>query len=69
MVCEAYYYCSLEYRISVLFAVRSGVREGSVLSPSLFDVFVNVIIFNLKRADIDCHVYGQFMRCALFALR
>jgi hypothetical protein len=53
--------------LSKSFAVRSSVRQGSVLSPSLFNVFINAIIVNLKRADTGCHVYGQFMGCLLYS--
>ena len=53
--------------LSKSFAVRSGILQGGVLSPSLFNVFINAIIVNLKRADTGCHVYGQFTGCLLYA--
>jgi Reverse transcriptase (RNA-dependent DNA polymerase) len=52
--------------LSKSFAVRSGVRQCSVLSPSLFNVFINAIIVNVKWADTSCHIYCQFMGCLLY---
>ena len=46
--------------LSSKFHVNAGVRQGSVLSPSLFDDFINVIIVKLRETQCGCHINGQF---------
>ena len=47
---------------SHVFSVASGVRQGSIISPSLFNLFVKIIITSLRSIDIGCHIYlGIFM--------
>jgi len=39
---------------SNLFVIHSGVRQGSTLSPSLFSVFINVLINSLYNNGVGC---------------
>lgn len=51
------------------FYVKYGVRPGIVLSPSLFNVFVNILTVNLRHSDTGCHVSlrGYFVGCLYYA--
>ena len=56
--------------ISLQFAVGSGVRQGSCLSPAIFNVFMNVFIIELKKLNLGCHVSQMFVDvcCMLMTL-
>jgi len=47
--------------------MRSGVRQGSVLSPSLFSVFMNLIIVNIRSHDLGCYFNRTLISCILYA--
>lgn len=49
------------------FHVNSGVRQGSVLSPSLFTVFMNIFIIRLRTLGSGCHVGDHFVGCIVYA--
>jgi Reverse transcriptase (RNA-dependent DNA polymerase) len=48
------------HALSKPFYVKSGVIQGGVLSPSLFNIFINVIITNLKLANNGCFIKDRF---------
>jgi len=52
---------------SYWFAVMSGVRQGSVLSPGLFAVFMNLTIKRVRYADLGCYVNRSLVSCVLYA--
>ena len=52
---------------SMLFVVRSGVRQGGILSPILFNVYVNDLVNNLVDKDCGCHVGSVFFGCFIYA--
>ena len=41
---------------SASFHITSGVRQGGVLSPIMFDFYINDLILTLKSSDLGCHV-------------
>jgi len=53
--------------ISQSFNVKAGVRQGSLLSSSLFNVFVNVFISKLRNAGFGCIVNRTYIGCILYA--
>ena len=53
--------------MSKFIPVGSGVRQGGVLSPSLFNLFTNAIIMNLKLFGYGCHINNIFLGFAMYA--
>ena len=52
---------------SNLFPVRCGSKQGGILSPDFFAVYINDLIVMLKSMGIGCHVIEVFIACILFA--
>ena len=42
------------------FSISNGTRQGSVLSPALFSVYMDDLIKKLRRAGVGCHLGGVF---------
>ena len=53
--------------MSNYFSVVSGVRQGSSLSPAIFNVFINVFITSLRSLAVGCCVNNDFLGCVLYA--
>lgn len=51
-------------QISQKFNVTNGVRQGGVLSPLLFSIYVDELLDKLKQSDTGCHI-GQYYVGAL----
>ena len=46
------------------FGVSNGVKQGGVLSPILFCIYIDNLLMSLKNNDIGCHVGSHF--CGAF---
>lgn len=53
--------------ISHQFQILCGVRQGSMLSPSFFNTFINILIVALKLSDYGCHVNKCYVGCIFYA--
>jgi len=68
-----YWYSHLETAIlwnSVLgksFKVFSGVRQGGILSPYLFALYINHLIDGVKKSSYGMHIGSVFIGCILYA--
>ena len=43
------------------FSVKNGVRQGAILSPSLFCVYLDTLLTQLRDAGLGCHIGGLFV--------
>jgi len=64
---KLYYAVRWNSALSAQFAVFSSVRQGSCLSPAIFNVFMNVFIKQLKQLGVGCHISSLFVGCILYA--
>ena len=46
---------------SDIFMVKNGVRQGAILSPSLFCVYIDTLLSQLRDAGLGCHIGGTFL--------
>ena len=46
---------------SSLFSIVNGTRQGSILSPSLFALYVDELLVELRKLGVGCRVAGVFM--------
>lgn len=53
--------------LSTCFSLSAGVQQGGVLSPVLFNVYVNSIIQNLQMSKYGCVIGSQFLGCIMYA--
>lgn len=54
-------------RRSESFSITNGTRQGSVLSPSLFSVYLDELLLELRNLRVGCHVGGWYFGAACFA--
>jgi hypothetical protein len=45
---------------SRMFRIQNGTRQGSVLSPSLFSVYMDNLLSCLRKSGVGCYVGGVF---------
>ena len=47
--------------LSSPFTVMNGVRQGGVLSPILFTVYIDELLWHLQKLGVGCHWEGMFV--------
>jgi len=53
--------------IDMFFSVTCRVRQGGVLSPFLFAIYVDDVIVNLHNKRLKCTVGGSYIGCVMYA--
>jgi len=59
--------CKWGDEFSDYFDVSSGTKQGGVLSPDFFALYIDELIQILKAAKVGCHILNVFISCILFA--
>ena len=49
------------------FSITNGTRQGSVLSPTLFSVYLDDLLKELRHLGLGCHVGGVWVGAAGYA--
>ena len=62
-------FCTVSWKnsSSCLFSTRSGIRQGGILSPFLFNICMDTIISALRSSDFGCHIGGCYIGCIAYA--
>ena len=53
--------------LSKYFVVKLGVRQGGILSPFLFNVYVDDLLHNLESCGAGCYINGHYLGCVMYA--
>ena len=43
-----------------MYTMTNGVKQGAVLSPILFTMYIDGLFHELKRAGVGCHINQEF---------
>ena len=59
--------CSWRGSHSEYFDVSSGTKQGGVISPRIFTIYMDDLISRLRKSGIGCHYINLFIACILYA--
>ena len=59
--------CRWRSVLSDSYAITSGVKQGGILSPFLFTIFVNDLLLMLRKKGLGCYVKSMFLGAIMFA--
>ena len=61
------YDCRWGNACSECFHVKCGTKQGGILSPDFFSIYIDDLIIILRAKGIGCHILNLFIACILFA--
>ena len=50
-----------EHHKSCYFSISNGVKQGGVISPRMFTIYIDQLLLRLKKTGIGCHIHGKYM--------
>ena len=59
--------CRWENEFSEYFDVLTGTKQGGVLSPRLFTLYVDELIKRLRKNGVGCEMISLFVACIMYA--
>ena len=68
-----YWYLNMEAQVkwkdarSAFFKVTSGTKQGGVISPHFYGVYVDALIKILRKCGIGCYLFELFLACLMYA--
>ena len=49
------------YQVSDYFSIYNGVKQGGVISPVMFNLYLDNLLIYLKQSGLGCHINGTYM--------
>ena len=46
---------------SSFFNITNGVKQGGVISSTMFTIYIDQLLLRLKKLGIGCHIHGKYM--------
>ena len=59
--------CRWHATLSEPYSIRSGVKQGGILSPALFTLYMNDLMVRLREKGVGCHIKTLFLASIMFA--
>ena len=59
--------CIWQNAFSEYFRVLTGTKQGGVLSPRIFALYLDGLIGRLRKTGVGCFILGLFLACLLYA--
>ena len=62
-------YCRVRWdnEFSEWFPILAGVRQGGILSPDFYSIYVDDLVFILSELGVGCHILNTFVSILLYA--